>query len=103
MLKTKSKHHFDKDSVLIDLIRIIENITDEWEMGFGEKIGPATYLVADLDFKSIKVAHLAALIEEHFKNDQLPFQKLIMPAGRPVDDLRVIDVADFLYVHLNQG
>lgn len=105
MRDLKDKKHFNKDAILMDLIRIIENMAGDWEMGFAGEIGPGTYLVEDLAFKSIKMAQMASSIGEHFKNNDLPFQELIMPDGpdgRVVNDLLVSEIADFLYTHLNK-
>jgi len=100
-MDSMANNRFNKDNILNDLVGIIENMEGDWEMGFGEQIGPQTYLVADLAFKSINVAQLAATIGEHFQKRGLPFQELIMPGGRVVEDLRVLDIVDFLYTHLN--
>ena len=97
-----ANNRFDKEIIMNDLVRIIENMEGDWEMEFGEQIGPETFLVADLAFKSINVAQLAATIGEHFQKKRLPFQKLIMPDCRVVKDLQVSDIVDFLYVHLNK-
>jgi hypothetical protein len=96
-----SKNRFSKDDILTDVIGIIKNMTADWEIEFGTNIGPQTYLVAELEFKSIKLAQLASLMEEHFKNKDLPFQELIIkPDGRVVEDLQVFDIVDFLYKYL---
>lgn len=85
----------------MNVIDIIENMTADWEIELGTEIGPQTYLVAELEFKSIKLAQLSSLIEEHFKNKDLPFQELIIkPDGRVVDDLQVADIVDFLDKYL---
>jgi acyl carrier protein len=92
----------DKDVIRSDLIKILEDMTSEWEMEFAGAIGPESRLMADLEFTSIDVVELAISIEEHFHRANLPYQKLVMTAdGRYVDDLRVSEVVDFLYTHVN--
>jgi acyl carrier protein len=93
---------FDKDAILTDLVRILEDMTPDWDMGFAGPIGPETRLEADLSFKSIQVVQLIIAIEERFQRQELPFQKLLMPDDRTVSDVRVAEVVDFLYTQLNQ-
>jgi acyl carrier protein len=93
---------FNKDTILSDLLKILEGMTSDWDMGFAGPIGPETRLGADLSFKSIQVVQLIIAIEEHFQQQELPFQKLLMPDDRAVNDLRVADVADFLYTQANR-
>jgi acyl carrier protein len=93
----------NKDAILADLVKILQEMTSDWDMGFAGPIGPETRLEADLSFKSIQVVQLIIAIEEHFQRQELPFQKLLMPDDRTVSDLRVIDVADFLYAQLNRA
>jgi acyl carrier protein len=98
-----SNEHFNKDAILSDLLKILEDMASEWEVEFAGAIGPETRLEADLSFQSIQVVQLIIAIEEHFQRQELPFQTLLMPDGRPVRDLRVVDVADFLYTQVNKS
>ena len=93
----------DKNAILGKLVHILEEMSSEWEMGFSDDIGPQTRLIADLAFNSINFVQLAAAIEEHFRQNDLPFQSLIMADDYVVDDLKVSDLVDFLYTHLNKG
>jgi len=98
----QSSRGFDKQAILGDILKILEDMTSDWEMGFAGKIDPETRLVADLAFESLDVVQLAVAIEEHFKSSGLPFQKLFMRRdGGYVDDVRVSEVVDFLYNHIN--
>ena len=94
----------EKDTILKDVLEILEDMTCDWEMGFAGAIDSQTHLVADLEFESIDVVQLAVAVEEHFNRQNLPFQKLFMTVdGYYVDDLRVLDLVDFLYASLNNG
>jgi acyl carrier protein len=95
--------HFKKDDLLSDILRILEDMTSDWEMGFQGKINLETRLVADLGFESIDVVQLSTSIEERFHRLDLPFQKLLMVDGRYIDDLKVADLVNFLDIYLNQS
>jgi acyl carrier protein len=100
----QSSKGFEKQAILGEILKILEDMTSDWEMGFAGKIGPETRLVADLAFESLDVVQLAVAIEEHFKSSGLPFQKLFMRRdGGYVDDVRVSEVVDFLFNHINNG
>lgn len=93
---------FDKEVILNDLLKILENTVD-WE-NFVGAIGPETRLVADLGFASADLVILASEIEEQYKRQNLPFYKLFMTAnGRYVDDLHVSELVNFLHNHLNNN
>jgi acyl carrier protein len=102
MESLRGNSRFVKETILGDLLKILEEMTSDWEMEFAGAIGPETHLVADLSFESIDVVNLAITIEEHFQRRNLPFQKLVMtPDGRYVDDLCVSELVDFLCTHIN--
>jgi acyl carrier protein len=91
-----------KETILRDVIEILEDLTSDWETEFADKIGPETHLIADLTFESIDVVQLSVAIEEHFGRRRLPFQKLIIkPDGSYVDDLTISELVDFLHNSLN--
>lgn len=93
---------FAVDTILVDIVKILEDMTADWETGFAGAIGPETYLVADLGFGSVDVVELIVSIEEHFNRPRIAFQELLMTAdGRYIDDLRVSELVSFLYTQLN--
>ena len=97
----KGNHRLDKETILADVLKILEEMTAEWETGFAGSMGPETRLVGDLYLESIDVVQLVVSIEEHFQRQDLPFQKLLMSDGRYVDDIRMGELVDFLHAHLN--
>lgn len=104
MSDLQGKKSIDKGTILKELIKILEEMTSEWESGFGgaaRMIGPGTRLVADLGLESIQVVKFANVIETCFRRRNIPFQKLLMPDNRIVSDLCISEVVDFLYIHLN--
>lgn len=89
-----------KESVLKQVIRILSDMTSDWDTEFSGEIGPLTYIISDLEFESIDVVQLVVQIEENFGRKDLPFEKLLMIDGRYRDDMTVQEVADFLHEHL---
>jgi acyl carrier protein len=89
-----------KEALLQEIIRILEYMTSDWDLGFSGGIKHDTRLIADLAFESIDVVEFVVAIEEQFMQRDLPFEKLLMVDGRYVDDLHVVEVVDFLHEHL---
>ena len=98
MLSPNDTPQQEKDAILHQVIDLLEAMTADWETGFEGKIGPETCLVADLEMESLDLVKLAERIEERFRRQGLPYHELIMtPDGDYVEDIRVSELADFLY------
>ena len=94
----------DKEQIAAITVRILGDMTNDWETGFDGSIGLETRLVADLDLTSMDIVHLAIALEEQFGCSGLPFQQLMTTAdGRYVDELRVSELVDFLVTHLKDA
>jgi acyl carrier protein len=89
-----------RGAILTDLLKILEEVTSDWDVGLAGAIGPETRLVGDLGFESIDAVQLIIAIEEHYQRRDLPFEELFMAEGRYVDEVRVSDAVDFLARHL---
>jgi acyl carrier protein len=48
----------NQEQVQSDVVKILDDITYDWDLDFGGGIGPGTWLVADLDFGSLDVVEL---------------------------------------------
>lgn len=90
-----------KNSILGEVIGILKGINPEWEMGFGGGIGPDSYLMADLAFKSINIIQFVEAAEKCFGRTDLPYQKFLQPEGGIVNDWQVSELVEFLFKHLN--
>lgn len=105
MLGNKSQGLYPEKVILDGLIKILMDMTSDWEMGFDGSshnlIGPATRLSADLEFTSINMAQLVVATEKHFRRQELPFHLLFISVERETDDITVADLVGFLYIHLN--
>jgi acyl carrier protein len=91
----------DDRTITDDLVRILREMTSDWDTGFTGGIDENTYLVRDLGCESIDVVQFVVAMEECFRRRDLPIEKLLMVDGRYVDDLRVGDVVAFLRQHLH--
>ena len=100
-MDTKANAVFEKDALLSYISSLIQDMASFWEVGFSDRIGPETRLVADLGLKSIQMVKMVLEIETHFKKNDLPFQELFMLKKDGVYDLKVSELVDFLYIHLN--
>jgi acyl carrier protein len=85
-----------KDTILDTIVRILEDMTLDWDHGYSGKISGQTRLMTDLAFESIDVVMLIVAIEEKFQRKGLPFESLLMVDGRYVEDLTVSQIVDFL-------
>jgi acyl carrier protein len=90
-----------RDSILKDVILILEDMTADWDTQLTGPLGPETRLVEDLQFESIDVVQFIVAIEERFQKRGLPFEELLMTEGRYVDEINVQDAVEFLNRHLN--
>jgi len=86
------------DSAIIqdDLIRILEDMTRDFDVQYSGSISSQTRLVNDLGCESIDIVMLIVAIEENFQRKGLPFEELLMNDGRYVTDLSVRQIVDFL-------
>lgn len=89
-----------KENVLQEIVKILEEITGDWELEFTGRIDADTKIISDLDFESIDVVQFVVHIEKFYDRKDLPFEKLLMIEGRYKDDLRVGEVVEFLEKYL---
>ena len=94
----------DEPGTILDgVVKILEEMTGDWDTGFSGRVGPDTSLMNDLTFESIDIVMLIVAIEERFGKKGLPFEELLMADGHYVDDLKVSQVAGFLEKQLRAG
>ena len=90
-------HTIDRQDILNDVIKIITEMTQDWENELSGQISGETRLIGDLGFESIDVVMLTGEIHRHYKRKKFPFERLFISQGRYVDDVQVSALADFLY------
>ena len=87
---------YDSETILRDLVAIVEEMTSDWDNEYGGGIGAQTKLIGELAFESIDVVEFILAVEQHFDPFKPRFEKLIMEDGRYVDEIVLGDVARFL-------
>jgi acyl carrier protein len=81
-----------RGEVLEHVIRVLEEITDDWDVG---QISADSRLSA-LNLESINLVYFIAEIQQSYGlENRLVAQ--IRSFGRPLGDLRVADIADFVH------
>lgn len=88
------------DAVTGALVKILEDMTSDWDIDLSGPIDRDTRLIGDLQFESIDIVELVVAIEEVYKERSIPFEQLLMVDGRYVDDLTVGQTADFVARHV---
>jgi acyl carrier protein len=89
-----------QETISKDVVRILEDLTSDWDTEFAGKIGNDTHIISDLEFESIDVVQFIVQLETIFERKDLPFEKLLMIDGRYKDDLTVGEVVEFLNQYL---
>jgi len=86
-----------RDTVIKQVVSVLEDMTSDWDIDFSGDIGESTRLVGDLAFESIDVVHLIVTLGEIYQEKDLGFEELLIEDGRYITDLRVEQLADFLH------
>jgi hypothetical protein len=75
---------------------ITEMLRDEDRI-FASPLTPQTLLVADLDYKSLDIVMLIGYLNRQLGLIDIPFEQLLFIHGRPVADLSLQTLADFMW------
>jgi hypothetical protein len=100
MLDRKRARDTNKQSILNDMFKMLDEILPDGDMGFEQSVVPETYLGAELGMNSIDVVKLIQAMQTKYNRTDLPFADLFMPEDRAVRDIRIIDLANFIYDHI---
>jgi len=92
---------FTKEAIQTELIKILTDMLDEWDLDFSDPISGETALVEDLDFESIDLIQLIVAIEKRFDVKGLPFENILMEDSAYIDEIYVHQLRDFLFANLN--
>jgi acyl carrier protein len=90
-----------RPEIVSDLVNLISDITQDWDLDFSGGISEETGLVSDLGFQSIDVVMLVGEIHKHYGLRNLPFEQLLLVKGKYADEIRISSLADFLHGQLN--
>jgi acyl carrier protein len=88
------------DAVVPQLIKLLEDFTQDWDHEMEGSMNRETKLLGDLGFESIDIIQLVVAIEEDISKKKVPFDKLLMQHGRYVDDLSIGQISDFIAVFI---
>jgi acyl carrier protein len=89
-----------QETILKDVIQILEDLTSDWDIEFAGEIGNDTHIISDLEFESIDVVQFIVQLETIYERKDLPFEKLLMIDGRYKDDLTIREAVEFLNQYL---
>lgn len=92
--------NIDRQVILGKVIRVLNDMTHDWEVDYDGEINEGVRLIEDLSFASIDIVQFVVAIEECFQRRDLPFEKLLLTDGRYVDELYVYNIVDFLEKNL---
>lgn len=84
-----------KEKIEENLINIIDDLVQDWDIDMDDGITGSTSLVKDLDFASVDIIQLCVAIEQSY-GKKIGFQSLLMKEGSYVEDLTVGEIAGFL-------
>lgn len=86
---------FSSTQVQENIIHIINEVTQDWDIDTDEAITAKTQLVEDLNFASLDFIRLVVAIEDHFE-EKLGFQDLLMQDGEYISDLTIGQLVTFV-------
>jgi acyl carrier protein len=89
-------------TALGEVVAVAEHIVSDWDLDLPAPLGPATRLVADLDFDSIDLVCLFVTLEQHHDGVAFGFDTLVMVDGEYVDDLTLAQIADHVAARLQE-
>jgi acyl carrier protein len=73
------------------------NLTQGWERAFAAPLVPETRLIADLGCQSLDIIVLMAQLSRQLERHDIPFERLLLADGKPVPDVSLGRLADFLW------
>ena len=77
------------------VLRLVEELIQDWGLELEGPIVGETRLAKDLDFVSVDFIQLLVAVEQHYGR-KLGFQDLVMRDGSYVPDLQISQVIDFV-------
>lgn len=87
-----------REQILQYILHLLEELRSDWD--FAIAIGPASRLVADLQFESLDLVVLGTAIQEHY-HAEIPFAGFLAEIGqRAQRDATVAELVEFVYRQL---
>lgn len=88
--------------IQVKIIKLVEQIVQDWEVDLDESINSDILLVKDLGFASMDFIQLVVSVEEEFQQ-KLGFHDLLIQEGEYVTDLSVGQLVSFVEEKLNSN
>jgi len=85
--------------VLDAVIEAAGRLTEDWDHEFSAPISADTWLVADLGCQSLDIIVLTAQLSRRLERTDIPFERLLLLEGKPVTDVSLRAMANFLWEH----
>ena len=82
------------------IVRLLNDMVQDWDLDNIDGIGPATRIIEELEFESIDLIQLMVAVEKEFGVKGLPYESLVINNGAYIEELLVSEVAAFLMKHL---
>lgn len=92
----------DREEIAGTVIRVLEDMTSDWDLTLSGGISPQSRLVDDLQCESLDIVMLIVALEARYGVSELPWEETMLSDGTVVEDLTVIQIADFLAKHLTR-
>jgi acyl carrier protein len=96
MSHTETRPDSREHEIRAALVRILTDMTADWELDLPDGVQGSTGLIGDLGCESIDIVMFIVAVEEQFGQKSLPFETLLMEGDRYVTEISVDDVARFL-------
>ncbi|HRY14242.1 MAG TPA: acyl carrier protein [Candidatus Competibacteraceae bacterium] len=84
-------------SIQEQLILVLNDMIQGWDMDFLEPINAETRLIEDLGFESVDLMQLIVAIEQTFEVRGLPYEQVLMQDGGYVTEITVRQLTAFLH------
>jgi acyl carrier protein len=88
----------EREAILLRLIAAVTGMIQDWDRDdVAAPLTGNTLLVADLGCQSLDIVMLMAEMSRQLNRRDIPFERLLLVHGRPISDLSLGVLADFLW------
>lgn len=81
------------------VLATLQELCRDWD--YSRPVGPGSLLFSELGLESLDAVVLGTIIQERFQKP-LPFAELLSEIGREQRDLSILELVDFVDLHLNR-
>ena len=86
-----------REAILLRIIAAVTGMIQDWDRDIAAPLTGGTLLVNDLGYQSLDIVVLSAHMSRQLNRRDIPFERLLLVNGRPVSDLSLDALADFLW------